>query len=409
MYYLKAYLRNYHFSVNFWSVLLLLAFIPDLVGFDSSILRYGFWAVKLILAFWVAYNHKKKLYQLNWQEKIFIFVAVIFFLNIFIDVFLDNRRYSLGSVLDFVSFSLSIVIAYSFRYNYIITGKKSFNFFMLTLSFGLVLAYFLAVSSPFPWIGRMDANSSFNTINYGQLGCSMSLVSLYGMVTNRVWTKKLLFFLGFLLGILSIFKAGSRSPIVVIFVVGSFYYLAKSGIFKGVVILFCAFLILWSLSGLIIEAAESMGSELPGRLLRAVESGDTSGRDQIYLNSLGLIKDSWFFGDYYLLSSGVGKRGYPHNFILESFLTTGILGGIPFLFILVIAINKSYRAIRNGHPSTWLVILFLQMVVYGMFSSSLSSSQDFWALCFFLLSMPDTNKIIKNPLIDSNKNRATLI
>ena len=406
MYYLKAYLRNFHFSINFWSVLLILSFIPDLVGIDSSILRYGFWAFKSVLAFWVVYNYKKKVYHLNWREKIFTYVGVIFFLNIFFDVFLEKGRNGLGSIVDLISFVLVLLIAFSFRYNIVITGKKSFEFFIASLLVGLVIAYVLAVPSPAPWVGRMDASSSFNTINYGQLGCSMALIAMFGILKYKGSLSKVFFIFCFLLGFASIMKAGSRSPLVVFSVVMSFYIVAKVGILQGLSILMVSLLVLWGISGFLIEIANAMGSELPLRLMNAINSGDTSGRDEIYINSITLIKNSWFFGDYYLVSSGVGKGSYPHNFILEAFQTTGILGGIPFLFLLGLTIQKSYRAIRDGHPSTWLVIIFLQLVVYGMFSSSLCSSQDFWALCFFIISMPETKIAIKNQLFDHNKNNA---
>ena len=57
---------------------------------------------------------------------------------------------------------------------------------MVTLAAGLFLALFFAVESDtVGHEGRFGANSSINTINYGQMGCSLFLLARYGMVKKR--------------------------------------------------------------------------------------------------------------------------------------------------------------------------------------------------------------------------------
>ena len=382
----ELYKRKYHFSLNFYSLFLLVTFIPDIIGLPPSLITYGFWALKAMAAFWLIIRYKKKLYDILWEEKLFFFVAAVYFLNIFIDVFWQNYPVGMGSAIDLVGFFLSILIALSFRYDRAFISNGSYYFFLVTLSVGLVIAFFLAREAPLPLIDRFDANSTVNTINYGQMGCALSIAALYGFFNLSFKYSKIVYPFLFLLGVVSIMKAGSRSPVVVLLAVSVFYFFAKSGLVKGLIVVLGLTLVLYFSLGFLIELSEAVGSGIVTRLVSAVETGETSGRDMIYANAIALFSNSPIFGDFYLISSGPGRGGYPHNFFLEAFLTTGLIGGIPFIIMVLIALKRSYGLLKKGHRSGWIILLFLQMLVYGMFSSSLYSSQDFWALCFFIIS-----------------------
>ncbi len=383
----RTYKRRYHFSLNFYSLFLLVTFIPDIAGLPPSWIKYGFWAIKSGAAFWLISRYKKQVYDFNWAEKLFLFVAFVYFVNIFIDVFWQTYPIGIGNPIDLLGFFLSILIAFSFRYDSAFFSNSSYFFFLWTLSLGLVAAFFMAKEAPLPLLGRYDANSTVNTINYGQMGCALSIVALYGFVNKLFRYSKIIYPLMFLLGLVSIMKAGSRSPVVVLLVVVIFYFLARSGFVKGLMLMGLATIVLWFSLGFLVELSDAVGSGIVERLISAVETGETSGRDKIYANALDHFKDSPIFGEYYLIPSGIAKGFYPHNFFLEAFMTTGLIGGIPFVLMVMLALIKSFKILRDRHSSGWIVLLFLQVLVYGMFSSSLYSSQGFWALCFFILSM----------------------
>lgn len=395
MWFYELYKRKYHFALNFYSLFLLVTFIPDIIGLPPSLITYGFWALKAMAAFWLITQYRKSIYNLNWEEKLFFFVAAVYFLNIFIDVYWQNYPVGMGSAIDLVGFFLSILIALSFRYDRAFISNGSYYFFLATLSLGLIIAFFLAREAPLPLIDRFDANSTVNTINYGQMGCALSIAALYGFFNLSFKYSKIVYPFLFLLGVISIMKAGSRSPVVVLLAVSVFYFFAKSGLVKGLVVVVSSALVLYFSLGFLIELSEAVGSGIVTRLVSAAETGETSGRDLIYANAIGLFADSPVFGDFYLISSGLGRGGYPHNFFLEAFLTTGLVGGIPFVIMVLLALKRSFSLLQKGHRSGWIVLLFLQMLVYGMFSSSLYSSQDFWALCFFILSFESVHRVRK--------------
>lgn len=398
MYLLNIYSSKFHFSLNFYSLFLLLTFIPDIVGIPPGVITYGLWLIKAFMGLLLIILYKKKLYHLKTNEKLFLFIVFVYFINILIDIFFRKDIINVGKPIDLIGFLISILIALSFRYNNDFSSNRSYFFFLFSLCSGLIIAFFLAREAPLPLINRFDANSTVNTINYGQMGCAMSIVAFYGLINKPFKYSRVIYPLLFLLGIISIMKAGSRSPVVVLLAVIVFYYFAVSGLLKGIVLIgFSAILLFFSID-LLIELSEAVGSGIVERLLSAIETGETSGRDAIYANAIDLFQKSPVFGDFYLISTGIGKGGYPHNFFIEAFMTTGLIGGIPFVIMIIICSVKSFKFLKMRHESSWVILLFMQILVYGMFSSSLFSSQDFWALSFFILSMP--SKFQKRTLVN---------
>ncbi|MGJ8716015.1 MAG: O-antigen ligase family protein [Maribacter stanieri] len=383
----RVYKNKFHFSLNFYSIFLLVTFIPDIIGISPGLITNVLWAAKSATAVWIIVLYHKKIFILSWVEQLFIFVSSVYFINLFIDIFWQNYPINMGSSRDLISFVLSILIALSFRYDKAFVSRNSYFFFLISLSVGLFIAFFLSKSSPPPLVGRFDANSTVNSINYGQMGCSLSIISLYGLLNYPFKFSKIIYPALFLLGVISIMKAGSRSPVVVLSLVIIFYFFAKSGFVKGFILVSSSAIVLFFSIDFLIELSEAIGSGIVTRLLSAVETGETSGRDLIYANAIKHFMDSPFFGNYYLIPSGVGDGGYPHNFFIEAFMTTGVFGGIPFVVMVIIALIKSFTILKIRHKSGWIVLLFVQIMVYGMFSSSLYSSQDFWALSFFILSI----------------------
>jgi len=299
--------------------------------------------------------------------------------------FLEDKEYK-----DFLGFCINFFLALSFRYDPAYHSEKSFRFFCLSLTIGLLLAFHYARED---WELdannlRYDANSTVNAIIYGQMGLALSLVSVFGIINYKKFFLRLLFMLLVLIGIISIIKAGSRSPIVVAAVVLIFFFTARLGSIKALIILslLCA-LIITNLD-FIIGLTQSMGSSLSDRLTRSIEDGSTSGRLDIYSNVINIIKESPVFGKYYVVPYGMGAGSYPHNFFLEVFMATGIVGGIPFVILTFFTLIKSYKLLRSKHPASWIVILYLQIIGYGMFSTGLYSSQEYWMLLFYMLSIP---------------------
>ena len=395
----QTYKEKYHFSVNLYSIFLIITFIPDIVGINNSLVKYLFWVVRLSLALWIIYKDYRSVFRLSLFEFLFVILALIYTTNLFIDVFLDPVPTLKNSgVTDFIGFFIGIILALSFRYDSAFHSEKSFLFFWVSLTFGLIVAYFLAIENTQLDVSNMryDANSTINTIMYGQTGCALALTSLFGFVHYKKSHLKILFIITFAVGLLSIARAGSRSPVVVLALVSIFYMIARLGKVKGLLVLSTVVgLILININA-IIGLLSSLGSSLAVRLTSMIQDRETSGRDVIYANTLSIIEESPIFGSFYLIPKGIGAGGYPHNYFLEVFMTTGMVGGTIFLALVLYSVYRSYSLIKAQHFSSWIVVLYLQILVYGMFSTGLYTSQDFWVLLFFIgslrLSVPKENK-----------------
>lgn len=386
MQYLSTYKYKYHFLVNFYSFFLLTTFIPDVLGIPAGIVTNGIWLLRAVMAVLLIYTYRRGVTNFSRNEKLFLVVSLIYFISLFIDIYFEYFPVGLGNPRDLIGFLLSILVALSFRKDSLFSSRSSYFYFIITLALGLLVAFFLAVPSPAPLVGRFDANSTVNTIIYGKTGCALSIVAIYGLRNFKFRFSTLIYIVFFLLGILSIMRAGSRSPVVILLGVLLFYFFANFNLVKGVLVVAFLSIVLWFSLSLLIQLSEYVGSDIVSRLLASIEGGDTSGRDEIYKNVLGLIAESPVFGSFYLIPSGVGKGFYPHNYFLEAFMTTGFVGGIPFILMVFVALKKSYKLLRMKHETGWIVLLFLQAFFYGMFSSNLYSAEDFWGLCFLVLS-----------------------
>ncbi|MEO6221494.1 MAG: O-antigen ligase family protein [Ginsengibacter sp.] len=388
--------------MNFYSLFLLVTFIPDFLNIDNTLIKNGYWVCKILLAWWVLFKEQRTAFHFNGEQKFFLFVCFIYALNIYIDVFLAPLpkvlSHTTGSM-DFIIFCVGILLTLTFRYDGTFDSDRSFRFFWISLSIALILAFHFARLTPRLLLFdesslRYDANSTVNTINYGQAGCALCLISIYGFIFQKKRFLKFLCFATMLLGFLSIAKAGSRSPVVVFACVVIFYFIARLGKFKGILVFSMAALLVFLFLNQILELLKLMGSNIGDRLVNIVAEQDTSGRDAIWSNVVDIIKNSPVFGAYYLVPSGIGVGMYPHNFYLEAFMTTGVIGGIPFMILVFITVAKSYKLLKIEHQTSWIVLLYLQILVFGFFSTSLYSSQDCWILMFFILTIKTPSNFI---------------
>jgi len=237
------------------------------------------------------------------------------------------------------------------------------------------------------------------------MGCALAIVSIFGITAYQKKMQKLFFLITLLVGLLSIAKAGSRSPLVVLALVTFFFFVARMGFIKALFITLVSAVLFIVFLHSIEALLNSIGSSLTARVESAVNDNESSGRNDIWSNALNIIKSSPITGKYYIIPYGEGVGGYPHNFFLEVFMATGLLGGIPFVALIFIGLYRSFRLLKAQHPSSWIVLLFLQMIVFGSFSTGLYSSQDLWALLFFVCSINMYNlKESKKFLIEQRGN-----
>ena len=104
----RVYKNKFHFSLNFYSIFLLVTFIPDIIGISPGLITNVLWAAKSATAVWIIVLYHKKIFILSRVEQLFIFVSSVYFINLFIDIFWQNYPINMGSSRDLISFVLSI-------------------------------------------------------------------------------------------------------------------------------------------------------------------------------------------------------------------------------------------------------------------------------------------------------------
>ena len=93
-------------------------------------------------------------------------------------------------------------------------------------------------------------------------------------------------------------------------------------------------------------------------------------------------------------------RFYPHNVILEALMTTGLLGGVPFILLLFIAFKSAFKLLRSREGSIWLSLLFVQCVVAAQLSSSIYQSTTMWVAIAAVLAVAARTQARKRQQIE---------
>lgn len=211
--------------------------------------------------------------------------------------------------------------------------------------------------------GRLE-NEKLNPISYGHLGVSTAVVGLWLLMIRK--DISLLSLMGVIVGILGVLASGSRGPFLSLFVcIVLICFKMKFRLIKFVVIflLLLPFVIaIFDFKNIyIFSRVESSMFEDDGRMGLLRDAYD------IFLNNI-------FFGAGYIFES------YPHNIIMEAFMSSGIIGGILMVFTLILGVVASKKILNFNDKSSWMSLLFIQNFIFSMVSSSIFYSSTLWML-----------------------------
>lgn len=174
-----------------------------------------------------------------------------------------------------------------------------------------------------------------------------------------------------------------RGPIIFIISTTLFYYYAKGYIshrYFGWIAFFC--LILFVFADSIWGLLNSIAPDLMGRFGDIAEGG--SGRygseDSAYALALKEFMMSPILGHYFRYSTvqGYFYGHYPHNIFLESLMTMGLLGSIPFFYILYRCVKNAYYAIKDDAPIAVIGLIFIYIFSTLVTSTTMVLLGNFW-------------------------------
>lgn len=217
-------------------------------------------------------------------------------------------------------------------------------------------------------------------------------VALFILLTNP--TSKLHKFLligVILLSCIPFFMGAGRSSVLAVMVPFLFFMVVQ----KNKVNSFHIFVGLIGFTFLVVILGEYFGSSLVSRFM-SIESGIESGssaavRADIWRFALNHFSDNPIFG-YGLQVPETGH--HAHNILIEVLLATGVLGFIPFMYLLIRGYKSSVAIIKYNPEASWMVVVFFQSLIITLFHGSVYGDKAawFWFSLASVLSMGSYNR-----------------
>ncbi len=278
--------------------------------------------------------------------------------------------------------------------------RNAFTFFKWALV-ATVLAILFAIPNISTFVGEGNETYSggraqlaaLNPISLGHLGVQAIILGISGFLVQR-WHKSLfwigLLILAILSGLYLSLVANSRGPIVSMIVVIAVLIFASNYRGKYAIIGVASVLMLFIVP-LVQVVDQFAGTAIYDRMFGQSQLDDinTIGRIDIYSSAWNAFLTKPLTG------SGLEDPvfgGYPHNLVLEAFMTTGILGGLVFLALLLLSLVTATLIARDRPNYSWVALLAVQQIIGSLFSGSLAQAGVMWALIGMVAALSATGR-----------------
>ncbi len=268
------------------------------------------------------------------------------------------------------------------------TLKRMFNMTVIVISLACIFSLYLSwlgiiagVNERSLAVGRMYSET-LNPISLGHLGASLAIISSLYLLLNRTklsLSSNLLFGLFLILGLFAVGVAASKGPALALVLCLMILIFSELQLRNSLTILIFVTL----LSIIIYTGAqyieEKLGFTLITRIQGAADIDESTG------SRMRSFTDAWNqFLDHPLLGSALEELNthfYPHNVVIESFMATGIIGGIAFCLLIVMSMMAAFQLIRTNSISySWIALLYIQYLIAALLSGSLWGSGTMWGL-----------------------------
>lgn len=326
-----------------------------------------------LIAFpYIIKNYKKSVLY------IYFFIVILYLISFLI--FKNNRVFMIDNALDYF-----VIIPLTFIYALCLSDYLEFKKILKISS--IIIFVFGVATSLIVFLGIGDIGAYSMSLSYYLL--IPAIISLNEFFNKYRFSYLMIFMLAFLF----ILSLGSRGPLIPI-VTFVFLKLIKSNSnsFKNMIQKILLISIFFGLAFLYRPILNTLSNfldylNLNSRTIRLLLDNllYLSGRDNLYISSLNLIKDNpifgyGIFGDRYLLGT------YVHNIILELFIDFGLIIGSLIIFVIVykmiIRIFQTKNIIKYEIFIMWFSIGVIPLFVSG----SYLTSANFWVFIGILFS-----------------------
>jgi len=387
---IKIEYRNINYA-SFFYVLLLAGFIlisglPYFFSVESRVITVPFRAFVLGVSILViAYNfYFSKNNKFNISDYFFVLFWVVYVINTYLSF--KNYEFSSDIKLKELEIYLRIIgvcfipsLAILSLNPKLINYKLIFNV-VYVIIFIILLANII-IGINYNYHGRSSGFLSTYSINFGHIGVTLAIMSLYNIMFYDKIGKYYYFLMiiGFLIGTYILYASSTRGPLIALIVVISYILYIKKK-YRYLISLYSAIvLLIIGLFFLNIQNENIGRNSFFSRITKMIVTGDSSGRGKIYIDSIGVFLDKPLFGGRFLFFDGT----YAHNFILDILMSTGLFGMAIFLVFFknsvgeIIMIKKSSSINSSTY---WVYLILIQYIVFAFFSCSLYDTPEFWYL-----------------------------
>ncbi len=271
-----------------------------------------------------------------------------------------------------------------FRWDLINLRKLNTAALLIFLTMGTISMSYILSGKALEYIGsdgRFMGNASMDTIGFGHLGTTITLLAIslfYQKGINIL--HKLLSLWAIVTGLFISVAAGSRGALVALIICFIAYLYInghKMKVLIGLPILAVLLLALLPiLNDFLLNTMDNHALERLYNSIYALENMDndvTSGRDILYDKAWHNFINSPLIGSTLFI-----EGEYVHNSVLESFMGMGIFGGLLFIIMVIYSLVVAFHMAEQEKQYLFCTLLFVQYLSYSLFSRTLSMLPLFW-------------------------------
>jgi O-Antigen ligase len=227
--------------------------------------------------------------------------------------------------------------------------------------------------------GRLNL-TALNPISLGHVGTSLFLLSFWALFCwkfPRNWLATSVHVASGMLGLFLMISSNSRGPLVA-FLLPLAVAVVTLKTSKKFAIIILSFFAAAAFVPVVTLIDASFNTVIYDRMLgqSQLEEGNVLDRYERYIIAMESFAEKPFLG-FGMEVEAIG--GYPHNVVVESFISVGLFGAFIFMALLVILSVKAYAMLNRDTGYGWLSLLYLQYAIGAQFSGAIYSSTIFWA------------------------------
>ena len=355
---------GFYFQVSFF----------DFIGQTNSSISIIYRAIIILAAFYLIMFGKS-----NRKDHIslllFFAFAFVYFYSLLRSIVLEGENLAFNPDYYFLMFFGGVVIPsllwLGVNHLDIDKFKKLSKILLLLTCFFVSVKYYLFTGELTK--SRLETES-ISPIIIGHVALSLLILTVVDLKAGKFYQYLIILFC-----ITLIFLSQSRSAFIASAIIFTLYLTKKISL-KVILTYFIVGLVtILAVLPLIEKLNSAVNAEFNTfRYIKIIGSNE----DLSSMSRFTSFKGAWSqFVDSPILGDHIEERTtkyYPHNIILEALMSTGVVGGVPLVLLILLTIYRAQRLLNISDRGIVLSLLFYQYFTLAMFSSSIYLNTQLW-------------------------------